>query len=46
MTEAHALAIRFKAGWEIWSNPMPSVVLQAFEAGGSRIFMSPDSLPC
>ena len=24
MTEGQALAIRFKADWEIWSNPMPS----------------------
>jgi hypothetical protein len=32
MTEARALALRFKADWEIWSNPMPSSELQAFEA--------------
>lgn len=32
MTEAQALALRFKADWEIWSNPMPSKALQAYEA--------------
>jgi hypothetical protein len=26
MTEAQALAIHFKADWEIWSNPVPSYV--------------------
>jgi hypothetical protein len=36
-TRASALAIRFKADWEIWSNPMPSVVLQAFEAEAGTI---------
>lgn len=32
MTDAPALALAFKADWEIWSIPMPSVGLQAFKA--------------
>jgi hypothetical protein len=47
MTEAQALALRFKADWKIWSNPMPipSKALQAYEAEGAvreNISLIPD----
>jgi hypothetical protein len=44
MTEARALALRFKADWEIWSNPMPSSELQAFEAQVREYFRGPGHL--
>jgi hypothetical protein len=46
ITEAQALALRFKADWEIWSNPLPSAELQAFEAEIREYFRALDSLPC
>lgn len=47
MTEGQALALRFKADWEIWSNPMPSKALQAYEAEfREKYFGAVTCLPC
>jgi hypothetical protein len=47
MTEAQALAIRFKADWEIWSNPMPrccSGIASISESEFRQMLLSPGRL--
>lgn len=40
-----SIGLCFKADWEIWSNPVPRVALQAFEADVCEIVVSPELLP-